>query len=86
MSAPLREGYLSPEELRREFWHDVERWLVERHGMPPSQARQDVAHYQGRMAFHGAIEVVYHREPAEIAKAISGGRFRVPAPWEEENR
>ena len=66
--------------LNAEFWLDVQRELEIVHGQPPDQARQGVDKYRQRLARHEAADAVYHWEPGDIARAISGGRFLLDPP------
>jgi len=66
-------NHLNPEI---DFWLDVQRQLATAYGQSPDQARWEIDEYRRRLAQHDALDAVYHSEPGEIAKAISGGRFR----------
>ena len=61
--------------LAVEFWLDVQRLLQTDFHMPVDQARAAIDGYRRRMQSVGALDVVYHWEPRDTARAIQGGRF-----------
>ena len=63
-----------------DFWLDVQRELETKHRQSPDQARAGIDGYRRRLAEQEAIDVVYHWESQEVAKAIKGGRFRKDPP------
>ncbi len=63
-----------------DFWLDVQRQLETVHGQSTAEARRGIDGYRQRLAEHEALNAVYHWEPHEVARAISGGRFREEPP------
>jgi hypothetical protein len=58
-----------------DFWLDVQRLLQTEFQMSADQARTAIDGYRRCMLNVGALDVVYHWEPGDIARAIQGGRF-----------
>jgi hypothetical protein len=64
-----------PNHLVDEFWERVANDLAGRSGVGPSVARRAIARYREELARMDMPDLVYHREPAEVARDVMQGGF-----------
>jgi hypothetical protein len=75
-----------PEHLVVEFWAEVEERLRMEHGLAEETARYYITTYQERMKAHGGVDIVYHEDPADVARGLSHGGILHPEPTPMERR
>jgi hypothetical protein len=75
-----------PQHLITDFWFQVENSLEKRHDVPEKMAREKIAEFIALSEKHDFSEMVYHRNPDEVAETIAGGLkrggFEEPKPVE----
>jgi hypothetical protein len=58
------------------FWQDVERHLTKRRPrLSPEQAVRAIQRYRNALDVGGVKDMVYHREPQQVAADIVAGEF-----------
>jgi hypothetical protein len=62
-----------PPNLIREFWDTVKRELLQRHELADAKATSAIASYRAALDRHQAGDMVYHREPDDVAETIAAG-------------
>jgi hypothetical protein len=61
-----------PGHLKAEFWQDVERRLEADHRIDGAVARRGIADYLALAEEHGFSDLIYHRDPEDVANTIAG--------------
>jgi hypothetical protein len=62
-----------PPNLIREFWDTVKRELLHRHELTEAKAASAISSYRAALDRHQAGEMVYHRDPEDVAETIAAG-------------
>ena len=60
-----------PQQLITEYWEEVEQLLCHRHGLTPGAARSGIEELQKRLRRHQVGEVIYNRNPSDVAESIA---------------
>ena len=64
-----------PENLVAEFWDSVQRELRTLTDFPEERIQVGIARYRDTLASREVTELIYHRDPEDIAKTISTSEF-----------
>ena len=64
-----------PGTLELEFWDEVARKLETGNHFDPQRAWTGIRGFRSALRDHNAEDAVYHRNPEDVAEAISKGEF-----------
>ncbi len=71
-----------PGNLITEYWAEVKQALVEGHHLSEARAHRGIVEYRVRLGLHDAGDMIYHRDPRDIAETIAStvqhGGFKEP--------
>jgi hypothetical protein len=71
-----------PQDLIVDFWLDVQNHLETDHRVGKGAGRKGISDYLALAEKHGFTDLIYHRDPWEVAETIAGavtqGGFREP--------